>query len=131
MKNIFLLVIALTALHSTLFANSVTFLKCELNGGDSLSTNDSIEMQWKTSECEIFLFKNGHYKINYVDGKYSQGIWAISLGKFTFYKDEKNSTSDKDFQFNQMTKEEFDKMCEEKYGHDVIDPYPLLIDENK
>jgi hypothetical protein len=132
MKNISLLIVALTTWCYTSLALPIKYTSCEFISENTLSTNDStIEMHWKTNECEIFLFNNGTYKINYFDGTFSQGIWTNSEGKITFFKDYIYSTSDKDFQFTLMTKKEFDKLFEGQYGQKEIDPYPLLLDNGK
>ncbi|MGD0711887.1 MAG: hypothetical protein ABR968_11995 [Bacteroidales bacterium] len=97
---------------------------------DTVVGKGKIIMHWKNEDLEFWLFEEKFYKIVYKDGTFAQGTWNFDNGKLTLHKDKLHSTSEKEYQLQMMTKDEFDK----KYGSmfDTInlnknkDPYPLI-----
>jgi len=132
MKKFILLLVAMTAICFSSFSNPLRCLKSFPNYGVYPAINDSTtEIHWKTNEYEMFLYKGGNYRINYVDSTFSVGQWTISDKVVTFQKDIKKSTSTKVFLFNKMTEKEYNEIFGEKIKKNEIDPYPLLMEKGK
>jgi hypothetical protein len=97
---------------------------------DTIIFEGKIFMHSKNDEMEFWLYENKNYKIVYSDGSTAQGIWSSDNGKIIFQKDKLHSTSDKEFQFKALTREEFEK----EYGNTNIpneknpDQYPLIAE---
>ena len=130
MRKIFLIAVAMTALTFSTFSNPTKCLKNKSNYEIYPSINDSLhEFHWKTNEYEIFLYRNGDYRINYFDSTYSVGKWTILSGEIIFQKDIEKSTSTKSFQLNIMTEKDYNKIFEVQIKKKEIDAYPLINKE--
>ena len=78
MKKFILLLVAMTAICFSSFSNQIRFLKIHPNYCVYPAINDSTtEIYWKTNEYEMFIYKDGNYKIKYFDSTFSVGKWTI------------------------------------------------------
>jgi hypothetical protein len=94
---------------------------------DSIRTDSVIIIHQKSDGFEIWMFKNGAYKVLYNDGQYIAGTWKFDANtkKIIFNKDISLSTSEKDYQF-QLVITEYEYTPLENEPAKGTDPYPLL-----